>query len=518
MITVQMLHDVLTKEGITLVAGEGGLDKAIQYLTVQEFFLKSSRLKKNGFVMGTFNAIPNNQELELLAHLRWYAESNVSGIGYHTVFQRDIPIELINFGNQENIPVFSIPTDIPYHYLFEQYNELVYRENMRLKDKTDILNKSIMEALVLEKESHFIIQEFGKYLQVPVLYLDPELRVVSLWAGSLSRTEIKEWLEDVKEHYVQELQNIWHTNKHSEITVFEKVRHLQSVFIVPLQSKLNFFGFLVFDAQCSNVPFLDTVTNNTSTALILDAIRKNQIREFQKTKDIRLFEDIFFNNNATSISLQNFYFDVTKLNHVLIAEPKLSKNLKNCYQWIFDQLDEDSDCLLWISDKKIIGILPYIPKRSLHYDNRDFHIGLSGKVGELNVTNIKKLFDQANISLHFAKLEKKTSICWDDLGIQKIIYLITESDLLHDNYLAVLQPLIEYDDLRDSNLLETLDVYLSNFFNLKDSGDQLHLHPNTIKYRINKVEEILNVHVTDPIHYLNLKLALNCYHYLKSKK
>lgn len=83
MITVRMLHEVLTCAGITLVAGEGGLDNAINYLTVQEFFIKSSRLKKNGFVMGTFNAIPNNQELELLAHLRWYAESNVSGIGYH---------------------------------------------------------------------------------------------------------------------------------------------------------------------------------------------------------------------------------------------------------------------------------------------------------------------------------------------------------------------------------------------------------------------------------------------------
>ncbi|MGG1664335.1 helix-turn-helix domain-containing protein [Brevibacillus sp. NRS-1366] len=518
MITVRMLHEVLTSAGITLVAGEGGLDNAIHYLTVQEFFLKSSRLKNNGFVMGTFNSIPNNQELELLTHLGWYAESNVSGIGYHTVFQRDIPIELINFANQENIPVFSIPTDVPYHYLFEQYNELVNRENMRLKDKTDSLNKSMMEALVLEKESHFIIQEFGKYLQIPVMYLDPELRVVSLWAGSLSRTEIKEWLEDIKEHYVQELQNIWRNNKPLEITVFEKARHLQSVFIIPLQSKLNLFGFLVFDAQCNNVPFLDIVTNNTSTALILDAIRKNQIREFQKTKDIRLFEDIFYNHNATSLSLQNFYYDVTKLSHVLIAEPKFGKNAKNCYQWIFDQLDGAPDCLLWISDKKIIGILPYIPSRILHGDSKDFHIGISGKIGELNVTNIKKLFDQAKISLHFARLEKKTSICWDHLGIQKIIYLITESDLLHDNYLAVLQPLLEYDDLRDSNLLETLDVYLSNFFNLKDSGDQLHLHPNTVKYRINKVEEILNIHVTDPIHYLNLKLALTCYHYLKTKK
>ncbi|WP_312113125.1 helix-turn-helix domain-containing protein [Brevibacillus reuszeri] len=518
MITVRMLHEVLTSAGITLVAGEGGLDNAIEYLTVQEFFLKSSRLKKNGFVMGTFNSIPNNQELELLAHLRWYAESNVSGIGYHTVFQRDIPIELINFANQENIPVFSIPTDIPYHYLFEQYNELVYRENMRLKDKTDNLNKSMMEALVLEKESHFIIQEFGKYLQVPVLYLDPDLRVVSLWAGSLSRTDLKEWLEDINEFEVHTLQNIRRDSKHFDITQFAKARHLQSVFIVPLQSKLNFFGFLVFSAQCSNIPFLETVTNNTSTALILDAIRKNQIREFQKTKDIRLFEDIFYNHNVTSISLQNFYYDVTKLHHVLIAEPKLSKNVKNCYQWIFDQLDGDPDCLLWISDKKIIGILPYIPNRVLHCESKDFHIGVSGKMGELHVNNMKKLFDQATISLHFAKLEKKTSIFWDHLGIQKIIYLITESDLLQDNYLAVLQPLIEYDDSRDANLLETLDVYLSNFFNLKDSGDQLHLHPNTVKYRINKVEEILNLHVTDPSHYLNLKLALTCYHYLKSKK
>ncbi|WP_126428794.1 helix-turn-helix domain-containing protein [Brevibacillus marinus] len=511
MITVRMLSQALSGANITLVAGEDGLDKTIDYLTVQEFPLKSSRIKKNGFIMGTFYAFQNIDQL--LKHFRWYAETNVSAIGYHTVFQSDIPAELIDFANQENMPVFYIPNDVPYHYLFEKYNGLVYQETMRIKDQIDSLNKSMMEALLREKEIHFIIQEFGKYLQVPVIYLDPDLRILSLWSDFLSRSDVNEWLEDVKEHYVHVLTTIRFNQKDAEVYLFEKARHLQSVIIIPLKSRLNFFGYLVVGDKSKNMPFFDIVLKNTSTAVMLDAIKRNQIKEFQKTEDIKLFEEIFRNRNTRPLSALNFYFDISKLNYILIAEPKVNKYIKTCYEWLDNQLREVPNRLVWIFDKKVIGILQYIPKSVLKCDSRDFHIGISGKLPDRSVSNIKKLYQQAMISLHFAKYENKAACSWDSVGIQKIIYVITESELLHDYYLEHLQPLIKHDELHDTNLMKTLHVYLDNFFNLKKTGEQLHMHPNSVKYRINKIEEILKVNLYNPSEFMNVWLAIKCYEY-----
>lgn len=511
MITVEMLIPSLAEAGITLIAGEAGIGKPIEYLTVQEFPLKSSRIKKHGFIMGTFYAFQNIEQL--LKHVQWYVETHVSAIGYHTVFQSDIPPELIAFANQENLPVFFIPHDVPYHYLFEKYNVLVYQENMRIKDQIDSLNKSMMDALLREKEIHFIIQQFGKYLQAPVLYLDPEFRLVSLWANGLSRSEVNEWLHDVKAHYLHVLTAMRFTQKNSEECVFEKARHLPSVIVIPLKNRLHFFGYLVVGYKGKNTPFFPLVLQNTTTAVMLDAIKRNQIKEFQKTEDIKLFEGIFRNKHPKPLSEQNFYFDLSKLNYILVAEPKVNRHIKSCYEWLDNLLREVPDRLVWIFEKKVIGIVEKLPPSLFTCESPDFHIGISGTLTERSASEIQKRYQQAMISLHFAKYEQKTVCAWDAMGIQKVVYLISESELLHEYDQEHLLALIHYDALHGTNLLETLHAYLDNFFNLKKAGEQLHVHPNTVKYRINKIEEILNVHLDNPSVFMHLWLAVKCHRY-----
>lgn len=71
-----------------------------------------------------------------------------------------------------------------------------------------------------------------------------------------------------------------------------------------------------------------------------------------------------------------------------------------------------------------------------------------------------------------------------------------------------LQPLIEYDELNKGSLLESLDIYLQNHLNIAAASRILLIHRNTLLYRIDKIQTLLNMDLDDPTNFLKLSLAL----------
>jgi DNA-binding PucR family transcriptional regulator len=53
------------------------------------------------------------------------------------------------------------------------------------------------------------------------------------------------------------------------------------------------------------------------------------------------------------------------------------------------------------------------------------------------------------------------------------------------------------DDLETARLRETLEVFLTTGSNYTMAADKLHVHPNTIKYRIHKAWDKLGVTTND---------------------
>ena len=95
---------------------------------------------------------------------------------------------------------------------------------------------------------------------------------------------------------------------------------------------------------------------------------------------------------------------------------------------------------------------------------------------------------------------------------------MNQSPFLKNFYAEHIGCLIEGDRVHNTDMVETLYVYLKNFFGLKESGKELHLHPNTVKYRIDKIQDLLNVNLNDPDHFMNVMMALQIYFYNKKNK
>ena len=71
-----------------------------------------------------------------------------------------------------------------------------------------------------------------------------------------------------------------------------------------------------------------------------------------------------------------------------------------------------------------------------------------------------------------------------------------------------LHPLVRYDRLHGTSLVQTISAYIDSGFNLTRSSEVLHVHPNTVMYRLRRVSELSGRDPHDPDDLLILFLAL----------
>jgi DNA-binding PucR family transcriptional regulator len=55
---------------------------------------------------------------------------------------------------------------------------------------------------------------------------------------------------------------------------------------------------------------------------------------------------------------------------------------------------------------------------------------------------------------------------------------------------------------------DTLEQYLQRFGDVRAAADDLHIHPNTLRYRVRRAEEILGMSLDDPDSRLLLQIQL----------
>jgi DNA-binding PucR family transcriptional regulator len=111
---------------------------------------------------------------------------------------------------------------------------------------------------------------------------------------------------------------------------------------------------------------------------------------------------------------------------------------------------------------------------------------------------------------------KNQVISYKELGVQRLLLQNTEEELL-DFIMEVLGPLFEYDQSRKGELLPSLFAYLEYNQNAKEAASSIHVHTNTLMYRLKRIEEILSTDLSDSQQFLNIHLAVSLYPFVKEK-
>ena len=95
-----------------------------------------------------------------------------------------------------------------------------------------------------------------------------------------------------------------------------------------------------------------------------------------------------------------------------------------------------------------------------------------------------------------------------DLGLHRLLVVMTQHAEMEDFYQQTAGALVAYDDRTGSGLMETLDAYFHCHGSPTDTAQRLHLHRNTVLYRLRRIEEIGRLRLDDPATRLNLHLCV----------
>ena len=131
-----------------------------------------------------------------------------------------------------------------------------------------------------------------------------------------------------------------------------------------------------------------------------------------------------------------------------------------------------------------------------------------------DIANISEAYEQSTIAMNMGiRLHKEKKFhFYQDYILYHLLNLAGENKDLKSFYNPLIIKLMEYDEEYQTKYAQTLYTYLSNGNNLAKSARIFNIQPNSMSYRIKRIEKLLNIDLNDPdvsfCLYLSFKIFL----------
>jgi GAF domain-containing protein len=99
------------------------------------------------------------------------------------------------------------------------------------------------------------------------------------------------------------------------------------------------------------------------------------------------------------------------------------------------------------------------------------------------------------------------AIAYDELGAYRYLVHLELDEAPHDGYGKAVEALLEYDERRNAQLVQTLETFLGARSSVTTSARALYIHPNTVRQRLDRIEQITGLELREA-DLLSLELAL----------
>lgn len=118
--------------------------------------------------------------------------------------------------------------------------------------------------------------------------------------------------------------------------------------------------------------------------------------------------------------------------------------------------------------------------------------------------------EQAETSLTAGKHANSSSRMYTfDEYYETILLLLPAATLHYENaVLESIRLLYDEDKANGTDYIDTLDAYLSNRNDIRVTAEQLHIHRNTLNYRLQRIEDILKKDINEPLNACRMQLSI----------
>ncbi len=456
---------------------------------------------------------------------------------------KDIPQEIVDYANEINFPIIEIPWEIRFagiiKAVFSELNNIKQGnakrfENLQKKLLTLFLNGSTLsEAAELIREElgnqAVIVNSLGnikgvsKYADELLSILETPLKILSsgknlslldtfdckeiytvykirsrnmvygyLYLKTLEDNIMDDYIRDNRALVVRHIAapiSLWFDR---EQTIFETAMHHQDNFIWDI-------------IQCKEDEFTDLYNQGKSIGYDLSLpyiCMVGLISNFEKSYQLQ---------RADFTSYEEWKFNCIKIikTQVLRAGRTANLSVMTTYQQdlLIIFLESKSDDVKEETDEFLDALEARI---GLAYPRLVFSWGISE--GVVQDSSFNKTFLDAKISLEICYGEKKMGYrnIYHNTSIYRLLSILSNDADAQKIIMNIIDGLIEYDSENKLDLVETFKAYVQNKGNVSQTARNLHLHRQSLLYRLKRIEEITNLSLdnADDIFLLELCLRL----------
>ena len=131
------------------------------------------------------------------------------------------------------------------------------------------------------------------------------------------------------------------------------------------------------------------------------------------------------------------------------------------------------------------------------FENFNFYIGVYKE--NIKIENMYKSYEESKKIARINKLLRNNNVKIrpNELGVYKLLLSIEDKEIIKSFYENTIGDLIVYDELNNTDYVDLLINYYENNCRINETANALYIHRNTVKYKIKKIEEILDVNFSD---------------------
>lgn len=426
------------------------------------------------------------------------------------ILQNDDSVVFENY-HENNLRIIEINDD---EDIFEIYNEV--RAFFRMSEKYIHFKMSLLEVIASGGNLEKLINTASKLMGNPLIVVDLSYKVLAN-SPEENITDFL-WFDNVKNGYCSYdliaelrkleplLKEVRKSNKPYEVTCdLSPIKKL--ICKIKIEGK-TIGHILLFECE-KQISSKD----HDYLMLLRDILAKELDKKqfYRHTKNI-LSEEILYDileNNITDKAiikerLANASFIFYK--HISVGVIDISKFEVKQYVYMNN----------WNSHLSNLfpkGISIYYNDHIVllyHYDNFSDKENRIGKAKDFLLRNNLKMgiscdfssladcnyyYQQAKRSLEIGEIiaPKNCVYHYEDIQPYNYIYMLKDKMSKEDFYNDSLHLLKEYDEQNGSDLYNTLYLYLKNNHNITSTSEEMFIHRNTLRYRIEKIIEIIRL-------------------------
>ena len=538
--TLKELLEIPRFSDLQVINSEANLNHEITSIEITETPDVSLYIPKNVLILSTGMIFKGNQE-ELIPFIDSLIQANAVGLGLKlNRFLHEIDPKVIEHANKHHFPLISIPGVFPLGSLLHQIHNFLWDTKEEEINYAMDIQKTFSSLVISDANLAHFTNELGKFIKTPVLLLDPFFRPAAHSKHfQHSRYSDTHLAKEIWEHYhAVQLENDNFLIKSSNgedvhvavypIKVFSYFPHylvimspekipfpISSFAIEQAALVLSFVLFKNLKVQESvlslQTSILKKFVENNPGALIQANAKLLEMGTSLRLLDTSHNQIILIHHQNANDSATKLKFDEEKKQLVLqwfqnrlpellkqppIMYPTANNNIILLLQEKIENLEDKLERMA----QELEEILPISITfffggvyESLEKDSDSFI------EAEMAQSTTKQMVEVPRMN-HFFPQGLKQLFNADD---KEAIYYFASSIL---KYLAYPKEDSHMD------LQKTLKNYLDNQSQITKTAEDLFIHRNTVKYRIERCEEILSKKLSDPTVSLNVRLALELTH------